>query len=93
MDQTELLSKPEKVVLALLATDGKPIKGETWYHNELFLSSEFDHGLKDELDFMPHHYGPYSCDAKDVLDNLTSEGFVRKTGEEIVLTGRGEEAF
>ena len=38
-------------------------------------------------------YRTYSYDAKTILDDLTSEGFVRKTGEEIVLTGRGEEAF
>ena len=89
----DVLSRIQKVVLMLLYLDSSPIKGKTWYQKEIFLISKLDKGVKEELEFEPHNYGPHSYEADDALENLEDEGLVEVVGNnEIRITEQGEEA-
>ncbi len=89
-NELDLLSKTEKVTLALLGLDDKPIKGKVWFQKELFLISKLDSEIQDEIEFEPHHYGPYSYDADYKLQNLESEDLIEIIGNEIYLTKKSE---
>ncbi len=89
----DYLSRIQKVVLMLLYLDRSPIKGKTWYQKEIFLISKLDKGVKEELEFEPHNYGPHSYEAEEALENLEDEELVEVVGgNEIRLTESGKEA-
>lgn len=88
--EIDLLSKTEKIILALLGLDDKLIKGKVWFQKELFLVSKLDSEIQDELEFEPHHYGPHSYDAEYKLEDLEAENLVEFIGNEIYLTKKGE---
>lgn len=90
VNSIDLLSKTEKITLALIGIDDKPLKGKVWYQKELFLISKLDEELSDELEFEPHHYGPHSYDAEYKLENLESEGYIEIISNEIYITVKGQ---
>ena len=64
------------LILLLLNKLGGTIDGKTKLHKELyFLSMK----LNLDLDFRPHHYGPYSIKAEQGIDELSGAGFIKIT--------------
>lgn len=93
MDKTliDTLSRTQKITLLLLDIDDSPIRGKTWYQKEIFLISKLDEKIHEEIDFEPHHYGPHSYEAQDMLEDLESEGLIEIFDNEIGINEKGKE--
>jgi predicted HTH domain antitoxin len=93
MDKTLLdtLSRTQKITLLLLEIDSIPIKGKVWFQKEIFLISKLDKKINEEIEFEPHHYGPHSYEAQDMLEDLEAEGLIEIFDNEISITKEGKE--
>lgn len=79
------------LILLLGSRNGEPVRGKTWLQKEMFLIAK-NTGLKEEVYFEPHFYGPYSETIDTELENLQILELVAENGE-IRLTGKGKEAY
>jgi len=79
------------LILLLGSRNGEPVKGKTWLQKEMFLITK-NTGLKEEVYFEPHFYGPYSETVDTELENLEILGLAAENGE-IRLTGKGKEVY
>ena len=79
------------LILLLGSRNGEPVKGKTWLQKEMFLITK-NTGLKEEVYFEPHFYGPYSETIDTELENLEILGLAAENGE-IRLTGKGKEVY
>ncbi|AEH06287.1 hypothetical protein [Methanothermococcus okinawensis] len=89
------------LVLIILYAQNKPIYGRTLLFKEIFLL--YMEVLKDYNDFeiqnpnfIPHHYGPYSFDIAEILNQLEWFGYIQRIGrknstsEKFELTDKGK---
>jgi predicted HTH domain antitoxin len=79
------------LILLLGSRNGEPVRGKTWLQKEMFLIAK-NTGLKEEVYFEPHFYGPYSETIDTELENLQILELVAENGE-IRLTGKGKEVY
>ena len=65
-------------ILLLLNSDNqKPIKGNLFLQKEMFLIvEEVCSSLKDELNFIPYDYGPYSFNLINLLTSLKNDSLI-----------------
>lgn len=94
MDEKIELSPVQAFLILLLGSRNyEPVKGKTWLQKEMFLISQ-NTGLKEEVYFEPHFYGPYSETVDAELENLEILGLAASKGNgEIALTEKGKEVY
>ena len=74
---SELTAK-DFVLLLLNSDNQKPIKGNLFFQKEMFLIVEEVYpDLREELDFFPYDYGPFSKNLVNLLNKLKEDNFVK----------------
>lgn len=92
MEEKMELSPVQALLILLLGSRNyEPVKGKTWLQKEMFLIVK-NTGLKEEVYFEPHFYGPYSETVDSELENLEILGLAAENGE-IRLTRKGREVY
>lgn len=72
-----ILSAENFVLLLLNSNDKKSIAGKLCFQKEMFLIvKEICPNLDIELKFQPYHYGPYSKNLADLLNNLSKNSLI-----------------
>jgi predicted HTH domain antitoxin len=73
------LNELDAIILTLFNSEkGAPIRDGLFFQKEMFITINFIKEMKDDLDFIPHAYGPYSEPAEISLKNLVSLGLIEK---------------
>ncbi|MBQ2832585.1 hypothetical protein [Methanobrevibacter sp.] len=89
------LSAKEFILLLLNSDNQKPIKGNLFFQKEMFLIVEEVYPeLREELNFIPYNYGPYSFNLVNILKNLKKDNLITFEdfdGNEYSITSEGEE--
>lgn len=93
MDEKVMELSPVQAFLILLlgSRNHEPVRGKTWLQKEMFLIAK-NTGLKEEVYFEPHFYGPYSETVDSELENLEILGLAAENGE-IKLTEKGKDLY
>lgn len=88
------LNDEEKIVLySIGALDSKPLKSKTKVQKLLYLFSNVFPDFGKLLEFEPHLFGPYSEIVDNVLEDLLTLGYLKKSGTSYKLTEEGQEIF
>ena len=88
------LNDEEKIVLySIGALDSEPLKSKIKVQKLLYLFSNVFPDFGKLLEFEPHLFGPYSEIVDNVLEDLLTLGFLKKSGHSYMLTEKGQEAF
>ena len=89
------LTAKDFILLLLNAGNQKPIKGNLFFQKEMFLIVEEVYpALREELEFVPYDYGPYSFNLVNILENLKEDNLISfedSEGNEYSITHDGEE--
>jgi len=84
------LSDLDVAILHLLHARGNSaIRGSVILQKELFLIGNYIERIRDDADFVPHIFGPYSESAEVALEGLISLGLVRRSEGSYTLTPDG----
>jgi uncharacterized protein YwgA len=73
-------SLTDGLILLLHARNNEPVAGSTKLQKLTFLLKEetkLGQKLKDEFEYVPHDFGPYSSDLESMLEVLQEEGLVQ----------------
>lgn len=93
---SDLIAK-DFILLLLNADNQKPIKGNLFFQKEMFLIVEEVYPeLREELNFIPHDYGPYSFNLVNMLKALKKDNFIcfdDSEGNEYFITKKGVDYF
>ena len=73
----------------LHAGNNDPLKGEVAFQKEMFLIADFIEKIRDQTEFIPHTFGPYSEAAEKGMRNLKSLGLVEEKYHEYQITPNG----
>lgn len=89
------LSAKEFILLLLNSDNQKPIKGNLFIQKEMFLIVEEVYPeLREELEFIPYNYGPYSFKLVNMLSNLKNDNLIYSfeniDANEYAITKKGE---
>jgi len=85
------LSEIEMNALFLLSgADDAPIPGDTAYQKEFFFIVNSDEELRDDADFEPYYFGPYSEPAEEAMKHLISYGLAKKKDGKYHITEYGK---
>jgi uncharacterized protein len=68
----------ELILLTIYYSDKKMIAGRTLLQKTLYFLNE---KLKQDIEFAPHYYGPYSSQIADEISSLSAAGFIRENIE------------
>ena len=89
-DIVEDLTDLDLAILQLLhAGNNDPLKGKVAFQKEMFLIADFIEKIRDQTEFIPHTFGPYSEAAENEMGTLKSLGLVREQGQEYLITPTG----
>ncbi|MFA5268383.1 MAG: hypothetical protein WC379_10465 [Methanoregula sp.] len=90
----EDLTDLDLAILQLLHADNDdPLKGKVTYQKEMFLIADYIDKIREEAEFIPHTFGPYSEAAENEMGNLRSLGLVREEGHKYRITDTGVAAL
>ena len=59
-----------------------PLKGKVAFQKEMFLIADYIEKIREQAEFIPHTFGPYSEAAETEMGNLKSLGLVMEKGHE-----------
>jgi uncharacterized protein YwgA len=89
-DIVEDLTDLDLAILQLLhAGDNDPLKGKVAFQKEMFLIADYIDKIREQAEFIPHTFGPYSEAAENEMGNLRSLGLVKEKGHEYHITPNG----
>jgi uncharacterized protein YwgA len=89
-DIVEDLNDLDLAILQLLhAGNNDPLKGKVAYQKEMFLIADFIDKIREQAEFIPHTFGPYSEAAENEMGNLRALGLVSEEGQEYQITPTG----
>lgn len=90
----EDLTDLDLAILQLLhAGDNDPLKNKVAFQKEMFLIADYIEKIKEQAEFIPHTFGPYSEAAENEMGNLQSLGLVKEQGHEYQITPTGVAAI
>jgi uncharacterized protein YwgA len=89
MFEIDELSESQKVVLLALSLERASLPGETAFQKLLFVLSWIIPEVKNELDYGPDFFGPFSENAREQLNELVQEGLLYVKNREIGITPAG----
>ncbi len=93
-DIVEDLTDLDLAILQLLhASNNDPLKGKVAFQKEVFLIADYIEKIREQADFIPHTFGPYSEAAENEIGNLRSLGLVKEQGHEYLITTVGVAAL
>lgn len=93
-DIVEDLNDLDLAILHLLhAGDNDPLKGNVAFQKEMFLIADYIDKIREQAEFIPHTFGPYSEAAENGMRNLKSRGLVEEKYHEYHLTPNGVAAL
>jgi uncharacterized protein YwgA len=93
-DIVEDLTDLDLAILHLLhAGDNDPLKGKVAFQKEMFLIADFIDKIREQAEFIPHTFGPYSEAAENEIGNLQALGLVEERGQEYYITPNGVAAL
>jgi len=93
-DIVEDLTDLDLAILQLLqADDNHPLKGKVAFQKEMFLIADYIDKIRDQAEFIPHTFGPYSEAAENEIGNLRALGLVAEQGGHYKITPRGTSAL
>lgn len=89
-DIIEDLTDLDLAILHLLhAGNDDSLKGRVAFQKEMFLIADYIDKIREEAEFIPHTFGPYSEAAEIEMGNLRSLGLVKEEGQEYKITQNG----
>ncbi len=89
-DIVEDLTDLDLAILQLLhAGNNDSLKGRVAYQKEMFLIADYIEKIREQAEFIPHTFGPYSEAAENEMGNLRSLGLVKEEGHEYKITSNG----
>jgi len=89
-DIVEDLTDLDLAILQLLhAGDNDPLKGKVAFQKEMFLIADYIDKIREQAEFIPHTFGPYSEAAEKGMRNLKSLGLVKEKYHEYQITPTG----
>jgi len=89
-DIVEDLTDLDLAILQLLhAGNDSPLKGRVAFQKEMFLIADYIEKIREQAEFIPHTFGPYSEAAENEMGTLKSLGLVREQGQEYLITPTG----
>lgn len=89
-DIVEDLTDLDLAILQLLhAGDNDPLRGKVAFQKEMFLIADYIEKIREQAEFIPHTFGPYSEAAENEMGNLRSLGLVKKQDHEYHITPTG----
>lgn len=90
----EDLTDLDLAILQLLhAGNNDPLKGKVAFQKEMFLIADYIDKIREQAEFIPHTFGPYSEAAENEIGNLKSLGLVREERQAYHITPTGVEAI
>lgn len=90
----EDLSDLSVAIVHLLYAGGiTAIRGDVRFQKEMFLIADYIERVREEAQFIPHIFGPYSESVEIALEDLISLGLVRKSGNAYILTLEGVQVW
>lgn len=90
----EDLSDLRIAIVHLLYAGGiTAIRGDVRFQKEMFLIADYIERVREEAQFIPHIFGPYSESVEIALEDLISLGLVRKSGNAYILTLEGVQVW
>lgn len=90
----EDLTDLDLAILQLLhAGNNDPLKGKVAFQKEMFLIADYIDKIREQTEFIPHTFGPYSEAAENEMGNLKSLGLVREEGQGYRITPTGVSAL
>lgn len=93
-DIVEDLTDLDLAILHLLhAGNNAPLKGEVAFQKEMFLIADYIDTIREQAEFIPHTFGPYSEAAEHAMRNLKSRGLVEEKYHEYQITPLGVAAL
>ncbi|MFA7695571.1 MAG: hypothetical protein WCX63_08560 [Methanoregula sp.] len=75
------------------AGNDDPLKGKVAFQKEMFLIADYIGKIREQAEFIPHTFGPYSEAAENEMGNLKSLGLVMEKGHEYCITPTGVAAL
>ena len=79
----EDLNDLDLAILQLVhAGNDDPLKGKVAFQKEMFLIADYIEKIREQAEFIPHTFGPYSEAAETEMGNLKSLGLVMEKGHE-----------
>ena len=92
LEKFENLTELQRTILLLLnANSLEAVKGRLWLQKEIFLIANNIKSLREECEYKPNYWGPYSDVLAGELDELASLGLAEYYGNRLVLTPSGAE--
>jgi len=89
-DIVEDLTDLDLAILQLLhAGNNDTLKGRVAFQKEMFLIADYIEKIREQAEFIPHTFGPYSEAAENEIANLRSLGLVKEQGHEYRITPTG----
>jgi len=89
-DIVEDLTDLDLAILQLLhAGNNDPLKGKVAFQKEMFLIADYIGKIREQTEFIPHTFGPYSEAAENEMGTLKSLGLVSEQGQEYHITPNG----
>jgi uncharacterized protein YwgA len=89
-DIVEDLTDLDLAILHLLhAGNNDPLKSKVAFQKEMFLIADFIEKIREQTEFIPHTFGPYSEAAEYEMGNLKSLGLVKEKDQEYHITPNG----
>jgi predicted HTH domain antitoxin len=89
-DIVEDLNDLDLAILHLLhAGNNDPLKGRVAFQKEMFLIADYIDKIREQTEFIPHIFGPFSEAAENEMGNLKSLGLVMEKGQEYQITPTG----
>ena len=93
-DIVEDLTDLDLAILQLLhAGDNEALKGKVAFQKEMFLIADYIDKIREQAEFIPHTFGPYSEAAENEMRNLRSIGLVKEKDHEYCITPTGVAAL
>ncbi|MEN6610741.1 MAG: hypothetical protein ABFC24_07855 [Methanoregulaceae archaeon] len=89
-DIVEDLTELDLAILQLLhAGNNDALKGKVAFQKEMFLIADYIEKIREQAEFIPHTFGPYSEAAENEMGNLRALGLVGEKGHEYQITPTG----
>jgi uncharacterized protein YwgA len=93
-DIVEDLTDLDLAILQLLHADNNdPLKGKVAFQKEMFLIADYIEKIREQAEFIPHTFGPYSEAAENEMGNLRSLGLVKEQDNKYHITPTGVAAI
>jgi uncharacterized protein YwgA len=93
-DIVEDLTDLDLAILHLLhAGNNDPLSGKVAFQKEMFLIADYIEKIREQAEFIPHTFGPYSEAAENEMGNLRALGLVEEQGQEYKITPNGVAAL